>query len=107
MTLTHQRHIIWLIELKGTKIDRAYKQIESSIIYLESNDSNLIHNNFVNAYIVSPSRQKLPRGGDLSERCLAKKIRNLCKIKQGSMIDRIKYVIIKPCTNIILKVVSQ
>ena len=84
------------IELKGKNIDKAYKQIISSIEYIE-NDNKL---SFIiddvkkcMAYIVSKEKNKIPEGIESKEKELAKKLYSkTTKCKPKNILDLIKYV---------------
>lgn len=88
-----------LIELKGKVIDEAYKQLKETIKYLMTNHevSYLIKNrDIVDAYIVSPNAQKIPKGLNSHERELAKSLAAKCKLKPLDIFSLINYVKVVP-----------
>lgn len=70
-----------LIELKGTVIKKAYKQIEETLKNIEADEkvSFLLKRlQRLDAYIVSSGRQEVPRGVDDTKRQLARKLAEKC-----------------------------
>lgn len=88
-----------LIELKGSVIDEAYKQLSETIKNMTMNDeiSYLIEGrNMVDAYIVSPNTQRIPKGHNSHERELARHLASKCKSKPKDIISLINYVKVVP-----------
>lgn len=88
-----------LIELKGSVIDEAYKQLNATIENIASNKeiSYLIEGrNKLDAYIVSLNTQKIPKGINSHERELAKKLAQRCKHKPSDIMNLINYVKVVP-----------
>lgn len=96
--LTYSNSCSNFIELKGTVIAKAYEQIESTITYLQGNDTynKLLDNEKVKAIIASPIRQKIPQGVESKKRSLAKKIANLNQTKVENIYSFITHIIVKP-----------
>ncbi len=84
-----------MIELKGTHIDDAFKQILYTIEYL-FHDSKLncyvVSREHFDAYIASPERQKIPNVPSLKEKELAKKLARGNKYKPSNIFDLIHFV---------------
>lgn len=85
----------YLLELKGAVIDEALKQLLQTIEMIEASDelkplikgrSKLV------SCIVSPNRQRIPKGGSSRERDLAKKLCEKSKKKPLNMYDLIYYI---------------
>lgn len=88
-----------LIELKGTVIDEALKQLKETIqsIGVLVEEKFLIANqNCVDSYIVSPMRNKIPKGISHEERELAKTLASRCGKKPSNIMDLIHYVKVTP-----------
>lgn len=88
-----------LIELKGSIIDEAYKQLNETIKNIMSNReiSYLLKGRkIVDAYIVSPNTQKIPKGINSHERVLAKSLASICSLKQTDITSLIHYVKVVP-----------
>lgn len=84
-----------LIELKGTNIDAAYKQLIETIKHIEANHdvSFLTHDlQRLDAYIVSPQRQIIPKGVNESARSLARELARKCQ-KRPKKIDSLLYYV--------------
>lgn len=84
-----------LIELKGAVIKRAYEQIAETLNNIEGNGkvSFLLKNlQRLDAYIVSPGRQEVPRGVDDRKRQLARKLAERCLVKPKNIEDLIMCV---------------
>lgn len=82
-----------LIELKGSVIDEAYKQLNETIKNMINHKdlSYLIEGReIVDAYIISPNTQRIP-GINSHERELAKRLASKCKSKPIDIINLIKY----------------
>lgn len=85
------------IELKGANIKNAYTQIEHTILNLKNTEyEKYINNKYVQAFIVSPVRKKIPKGVDKYERNLSKILAKLSKEKNININSLIKYIIVKP-----------
>ncbi|HHV11947.1 MAG TPA: hypothetical protein GXX75_16860 [Clostridiales bacterium] len=84
-----------LIELKGAIIDKALIQLEETLKNLEE-EQELVFlikgQKIVNAFIVSPGRQEIPRGINTKSRFLAQRLSKHSKIKAENLFDFIKYV---------------
>jgi hypothetical protein len=94
-----------LIELKGKNIDKSYEQLRESIdnIYSLGDINFLIDNLFVlDAYIVSPERQNIPRGINSKERNLANKLAKKCSKKMTDITTLIHYVVVSNCKKLIV-----
>jgi len=79
-----------LIELKGAVIKRAYEQIAQTLENIEENKkvSFLLKNlQRLDAYIVSPGRQEVPRGVNEMRRQLAKKLAKKCSVRPENIDD--------------------
>ena len=92
--LTHSDICTNFIELKGSNIAEAYSQIFDTIKYLKNDNfyKYLINNKSLYAFIVSPERQKHPRGIDKKERILAKAIAYLNETHIDNILEFVKYV---------------
>ena len=84
-----------MIELKGTNIEEAFKQISNTIEYL-FHDTHLnncvILREVLDAYIASPERQKVPNIPSTREKELAKKLVRGNKHKPDNIFDLIHFV---------------
>lgn len=88
-----------LIELKGNVIDAAYEQLEATIqnINTESSYGELVAGRErVDAYIVSPNAQSIPRGINNKEKKLARVLAKRSLRPPENMLDLIHYVKIVP-----------
>lgn len=88
-----------LVELKGSVIDEAYKQLNETIKNIASNSdiAYLIKGReCVDAYIVSPNTQKIPKGINSHERELTKNLALKCRSKPADIVSLIHYVKVVP-----------
>lgn len=88
-----------LIELKGSVIDEAYKQLNETIKNIIANEdiSYLLEGrDVVDAYIVSPNSQKIPKGINSHERELARHLASRCRVRQADITELIHYVKVVP-----------
>lgn len=84
-----------LIELKGAVVDEALKQLKETVQRIEmlEEEKFLITNqDYVDSYIVSPMRNKIPQGISCKERELAKTLARRCRKKPSNMMNLIQYV---------------
>lgn len=84
-----------LVELKGQETIQAAKQLQQTLIYLENRkDCEFFVENcqVVDAYVVSPGRQKIPKGKDSKERELARKLASKSKRKFKDILRLIAHV---------------
>lgn len=88
-----------MIELKGSVIDEAYKQLNATIKNISA-DKNILYlingRDRLDAYIVSPNTQRIPKGGNSHERELAKNLASRSKIKPKDITELIHYVKVVP-----------
>jgi len=94
-----------LIELKGEKIDRAYKQLAETIRIISDlpNDKHLLEKlDILEAYIVSP-HPKLPKDLESKERILSRALSKRCNKKLMDLLDLIHYVQVVPKANGVTK----
>lgn len=88
-----------LVELKGAVIDEAYKQLNKTIDHIAdvkeiaylTSDRDIL-----DAYIVSPNSQRIPKGVNSHERELAKRLASRCRVKPENILDLISYVKVVP-----------
>lgn len=88
-----------LFELKGTVIDEAIRQLSETIKHLEedANFKNLTKNRKrLDACIVSPERQQIPRDISHRQRELAKNLYTRSKEKPKNMMSLIHFVKVVP-----------
>ena len=88
-----------LIELKGANIEEAFLQIGKTIEFLlrDSEVSCLVEEKErMDAYIVSPGRQKIPDIHSQAEKDLAKKLVRGSKVKPRDMYELIRFVKVVP-----------
>lgn len=88
-----------LIELKGAIVEAAYKQLQDTIKNLENETSygELVKNReYVDAYIVSPNMQDIPRGINRKELALAKILAQKSRRRSENILDHIHYVKVVP-----------
>ena len=90
---------VHLIELKGTKINDAFLQLESTpeaIRQYSSHQTLLDGLNRLDAYIVSPLRQQVPNNLNEKKRRLCKKLLKFCSVKPDKSMDLLKLVKVDP-----------
>ena len=88
-----------LIELKGEYAAEAHKQIAATIknIQSDSDISFLITDvNLLDAYIVSPGRQEVPRGVDDVKRQITRELAKHCKTRVKNIDSLLKFVKVVP-----------
>ncbi|ANN63083.1 hypothetical protein SZ47_07740 [Brachyspira hyodysenteriae] len=91
-----EKEVSNFIELKGSKIDKAYIQIIETIKNISNNDKlkHLIDIKELKAYIVSKEKNKIPNGIENKSKELAKILYAKSKIRPNNMIDLVKYVLV-------------
>ena len=91
-----EKEVSNFIELKGSKIDKAYIQIIETIKNISNNDKlkHLTDTKKLKAYIVSKEKNKIPKGIENKAKELAKILYTKSKIRPDNMIDLIKYVLV-------------
>ena len=90
---------VHLIELKGTKINDAFLQLESTpeaIRQYSSHQTLLDGLNRLDAYIVSPLRQQVPNNFNEKKRRLCKELLKFCSVKPDKSMDLLKLVKVDP-----------
>lgn len=90
---------LYLMELKGKIIDEALDQLQETVKGFDDEKwlKTLINGrDKVVAGIVSPNRQRIPRGNNSHERELAKKLYAKCKQKPADMYGLIYYIKVIP-----------
>lgn len=95
-----------LIELKGTVIKRAYEQIEETLKNIEGNEkvSFLLKRlQRLDAYIVSPGRQEIPRGVNDTKRQLAKKLAEKCADRPKDINELLMCVKVVPKQKVLIR----
>lgn len=88
-----------LIELKGTVVEAAYTQLQETLknIVSETSYAELVtQREYLDAYIVSPIAQSIPRGINKKEAALAKALAQRSNKKSKNIFDHIHYVKIVP-----------
>lgn len=95
--LTYSQTHTHLIELKGTWIDEAFKQLSATIDNLNQDEfyEYLIKNDNVYAIIVSPAPKKTPNADSKTNK-LAKQLAKLNKDKEKNVLNYIKYAKLIP-----------
>ncbi|AEM23168.1 hypothetical protein Bint_2564 [Brachyspira intermedia PWS/A] len=91
-----EKEVSNFIELKGSKIDKAYIQIIETIKNISNNDKlkHLIDIKELKAYIVSKEKNKIPQGIENKSKELAKILFTKSKIKPQDMFQLINYVLV-------------
>lgn len=91
-----EKEVSNFIELKGSKIDKAYIQIIETIKNISNNDKlkHLTDTKELKAYIVSKEKNKIPQGIENKSKELAKILYAKSKIRPNNMIDLVKYVLV-------------
>ncbi|ACN84871.1 hypothetical protein JQ824_07240 [Brachyspira hyodysenteriae] len=91
-----EKEVSNFIELKGSKIDKAYIQIIETIKNISNNDKlkHLIDIKELKAYIISKEKNKIPNGIENKSKELAKILYDKSKIRPNNMIDLVKYVLV-------------
>ncbi len=91
-----EKEVSNFIELKGSKIDKAYIQIIETIKNISNNNKlkHLTDTKELKAYIVSKEKNKIPKGIENKAKELAKILYTKSKIRPDNMIDLIKYVLV-------------
>uniref|UniRef100_UPI003F4B96CB hypothetical protein n=1 Tax=Brachyspira catarrhinii TaxID=2528966 RepID=UPI003F4B96CB len=91
-----EKEVSNFIELKGSKIDKAYIQIIETIKNISNNDKlkHLINIKELKAYIVSKEKNKIPQGIENKSKELAKILYTKSKIKPQDMFQLINYVLV-------------
>ena len=91
-----EKEVSNFIELKGSKIDKAYIQIIETIKNISNNDKlkHLTDTKELKAYIVSKEKNKIPNGIENKSKELAKILYTKSKIRPNNIIDLIKYVLV-------------
>lgn len=88
-----------LIELKGENAAKAHKQIAATIdnIQSDSDVSFLVTDvQLLDAYIVSPGRQEVPRGVDDVRRQITRQLAKHCKVRVKNIDSLLKFVKVVP-----------
>ncbi|WP_300712189.1 hypothetical protein [uncultured Brachyspira sp.] len=91
-----EKEVSNFIELKGSKIDKAYIQIIETIKNISNNNQleYLIDTKELISYIVSKERNKIPRGIENKSKQLSKILYTKSKIKPKNMFNLINYVLV-------------
>ena len=88
-----------LIELKGKNIKEAYDQLQKTIenIVSQSDYPELVQNrDRIDAYIVSPGQQSIPRGNNDEEKQLVRLLARRSRERVSNMYDLVRYVRVVP-----------
>lgn len=91
--------ITHLIELKGAYTQEAPKQISATLKNIKDNPdiSFLVQNvQLIDAYIVSPGRQEIPRGVDDIKRKITRELAKHCTKRVGNIDSLLKFVKVVP-----------
>lgn len=91
-----------LIELKGKTIKKAYDQLCKTIenIVSQSDYPELVQNrDRIDAYIVSPGQQSIPRGNNDKEKQLAELLAKRSRKRVSNIFDLVHYVRVVPKLN--------
>lgn len=88
-----------LIELKGAVIKEAQKQISATLGHIKANGdiSFLLEGlQFLDAYIVSPGRQEVPKGVDDVKRRITRELAKFCSVRLKNIDILLKFVRVVP-----------
>lgn len=94
-----------LIELKGAIIKKAHKQILATLINIKaiSKLSFLLEDlQYLDAYIVSPGRQEVPKGVDDVKRNITRELAKFCSARPKNIDDLLKFVKVVPKSNMLI-----
>lgn len=84
-----------MVELKGSNIDEAFEQISGTIDYLYAHQESkdyVVSRKILDAYVVSPRRQKIPNISSPEEKELVKKLARGNIKKPKNMFDLLHFV---------------
>lgn len=99
LTYGLERAYTHLIELKGKNINAAYEQLGQTVenVTEKSNYPELVKNrDIIDAYIVSPGQQTIPRGNNKEEKKLAELLARRSRTRVKNIFDLIHYVKVVP-----------